>query len=324
MKIKPSKSIAIISALALFLSIQTTASAATLNFSGYNWTLKSGHYAPGPNYWNNNEASIFIDTNNYLHLKVTKVNNIWNSLELYLQNSLGYGTYEFETDSRVDLMDKNLVLGLFLYQDDTHELDIEMSNWKTPGDPNLHYSVQPYNITPDKNTHNTYLTLEDKPSTYKIDWRPDGITYSTWQNGNQINSWTYTGSDNFAPGGETVHMNLWMIDGTPPSDGMDKEVVIKKFTFTPYAAPAPAEISTVTSSTSTTTPLDTSTTITPTTTTDTTTTPTSTTSIDTTTTPTTKTTTSSHSNKLKDFLARFKNSLSELRIKIKKNKSSKN
>ena len=51
------------------------ATAATLSFSGYTWTIKDsspGTAGPGPNNWA--AANAFVDANGYLHLKLTKVN----------------------------------------------------------------------------------------------------------------------------------------------------------------------------------------------------------------------------------------------------------
>ncbi len=184
--IKTSKLLAIIASCALFLSSAPTsfAAAGTIDFSGYTWTVKSGYNGPGPNNWDSSENSVFLDTQNQLHLKVINTNGAWTSSEVYLPSSLGYGNYEWDTDSRVDQIDPNLVLGLFMYQDDAHELDIEFSKWTDPLGPILNYSVQPF--TTKGNTYISPLALADGISTHKIEWTKDAIKFSSWQNGQKL------------------------------------------------------------------------------------------------------------------------------------------
>lgn len=225
----------------IFTSINTPTFAdgpKTIDFSGYTWTVKSGYNGPGPNNFDDSSSSVFLDSENQLHLKVSKIADTWYSSEVYLQTSLGYGTYEWETPSRVDKIDTNLVLGLFLYQDDTHEIDIEFSQWAVSSEQNLlNYTVQPYTTT--GNTYTAPLTLADGISTHKIEWTKDYILFSSWQNGQKLNEWKYTGSNNFVPGGERLDMNFWMIKGNAPSVGTDQEIIIKSFKFNPIQIPAP-------------------------------------------------------------------------------------
>lgn len=43
-------------------------------------------------------------------------------------DSLEYGTYEFELESPV-FLPKDIICGVFLYQDDKHEYDLELGRW---------------------------------------------------------------------------------------------------------------------------------------------------------------------------------------------------
>ena len=227
-------------ALGAFIIQPALAANRTINFSGYTWTVKSGHMGPGNNNWDNSEGGVFVDSAGNLHLKVRKINNQWYSSEVYLNQSLGYGTYEFDVAGRVDLLDKNLVVGLFTYADDEHEIDIEFSRWKGDNDPNLHYSVQPYYVTPQLNTKGGYFTLQGDSSLHKIIWLPEKIKFVSQENTTMAGEWEYSGKDNFVPKDERLHINFWMIDNTPPSDSKEKELVIKSFKFTPFKGPGSA------------------------------------------------------------------------------------
>lgn len=207
------------------------AAARTINFSGYTWTVKNGFYGPGPNNWSSDPSAVFVDQQGQLHLKVIKRDGKWYSSEVYLPQSLGYGLYSFDIVSRVDLTDTNLVAAPFLYQDDTREYDIEFSNWKTLDGQNSSYTVQPY--TKAGNVSQFSLALQNGVSTHTIDWQQQMVAFASSQNNLILNQWSYIGADIFAPGAERVHINFWMIDGSAPSDGQEKELIIKSFVFKP-------------------------------------------------------------------------------------------
>lgn len=226
-----------------------------IDFAGRTWTVKSGAGGPGPNNWGNTDQDVFVDGSG-LHLKVSQHEDDqkWYSSEVYLPGSLGYGKYTFDINSHVDQLDQNLVAAPFLYQDDTHEIDIEHSLWSgETGAKNLFYTVQPYNKA--GNQQSIASIFSDGVFQDIIDWQPDKINFSTKQNGNEISSFTYTTStdgttDNFNPGNELVHINFWQYKGATPGV-TSSEFLVSNFAFDPYVAP---NIDPTTSTTSTTTP----------------------------------------------------------------------
>jgi hypothetical protein len=46
-------------------------------------------------------------------------------------------------------------------------------------------------------------------------------------------------------GDENVHLNLWLVNGTPPSDNTEVDVVIKSFNFVPLGTAQPATLAPV-------------------------------------------------------------------------------
>lgn len=204
----------------------------TISFAGRTWTVRSDGGGPGPNQWATDSNAVFVDAQGRLHLKVLSENGQWYSSEVFLPTSLGYGSYSFDIASRVDLTDTNLVASPFLYQDDSHEIDIEFSDWQSPGAPRGNFTVQPWQKE-STNNRKFPFSLQDGLSTHTITWLPDAITLESRQGNNLLSSWTYRGSDNFAPGNEQLHLNHWMIDGLPPSNGQEEDFVIAGFTFTP-------------------------------------------------------------------------------------------
>lgn len=223
-----------------FAVLPVHATGRTVEFSGYNWAVKSGYYGPGPNYWTDNQEDVFVDQSGALHLKVIQRDGVWRSSEVWLPSSLGYGTYEFDISSRVDQLDTQIVAAPFLYQDDTHEIDIEYSRWGYPQNSNTWYNIQPFSIA---GNQKKFTTIQGSgPITARIEWSSDKIILSTMQNGLPLSTWLYTGANNFAPGKERVHINFWMYEAKPPQSGESQELVVRAFRFIPLAASSESAI----------------------------------------------------------------------------------
>jgi hypothetical protein len=209
----------------------------TVIFSGYTWKVKytpilSG---PGPNYFSDNPENVWVDENGYLHMKIAQRDGIWYCSEVINTRTALYGTHTFELGSRVDLLDKNGVLGLFSWDDAApqyhyREVDIELARWGIESGPNSQYVVQPWDVT--GNRHQFNIVQSTPGSIHSFDWLPDSIIFDSWDgNGNPLQSWTYTDSANIPPAGGNIHLNFWLMNGQPPSDGKDIEVVIKSYDF---------------------------------------------------------------------------------------------
>lgn len=239
------RTFAIFTALAVFISssiltaVPVHADGRSLNFSGYTWNVKSGYYGPGPNYWTDNTDDVFVDAHGALHLKVVQRDGAWRSSEVWLPSSLGYGTYEFDIATNIDLLDPQIVVAPFLYQDDTHEIDIEYSRWGYPSNQNTWYNIQPFSVA---GNQKKFMTVQGAgPITARIEWSADKIVLSTLQSGAILNTWTYTGANNFAAGGERVHINFWMYEAKPSQSGVTQELIVNAFRFTPQQIEQPKQ-----------------------------------------------------------------------------------
>jgi hypothetical protein len=233
--IKSMKKLYILLALIFTFGILSpaTAFARTIDFSGYNWQVKSGGpRGPGPNLWDDSSDFVFVDSRGRLHLNIKEKNNNWYSSEVYINRSLGYGIYEFVVDknSRVDEIDPNIVFGMFLYENDEREIDFEWSRWGDSSYDNFSTTVQPWSesgnvLTADINLDSRYDVM------HRLDWQADRIIFSVLQNNRTIYSRVYTGDRNFVPGREIVDINFWLMNGWAPLDNQDREVIIKSFDF---------------------------------------------------------------------------------------------
>lgn len=214
-------------------------------FSGRTWGIKttgsgvSERFDPGPNFWSNASSVVHVDTDG-LHLKVAQIDGQWKCGEVYLLNSLGYGTYTVQIRSHLDLLDQNTVAApLFIYAAPNQELDNEYSGPRglIPNPFNAQFVVQPFSVS---GNLVRYIQPSTAQFTSQIEWRADHVTFRTWNGwvntptvSDIISQWTYTGPDIPPVGQERVHINLWLLHGSPPVSGIGDEMVIRSFAFQP-------------------------------------------------------------------------------------------
>ena len=223
----------------------TNAAAATqktIQFSGYTWYVEESGQTkvfPGPNYFSSSSQNAWVDTNGMLHLKITYSNGKWYCPEVTTTKTLGYGTYAFYLASKVDNIDKNVVLGLFAYKDDSHEIDIEFSKWIIRAN-NSWYTVQPQPYVQGVTQQSFNLTQKGDYTTHYFTWKPTSVYFESFGGhypigkeppGNIFKS--FTSSAHVSATGVKAHMNLWIFQSTAPSNGLPYEVIVKNFTYTP-------------------------------------------------------------------------------------------
>jgi len=240
-----------------------------LSFSGMTWEIKHAKVplGPGPNFFSDHPNDVWIDEQDYLHLSVHRRGNVWFSTEVVSVDTFGYGTYVFTIQGDLKNIDKNIVLGLFTWDNNTFqeeansEVDIEFAKWGIDTVENtLQYGVQPINFgefypervyKPDVDSENWVGV-----STHAFTWTDTLITWASWTgseygNGQPLASWSFNldnparikyengnSSDPViipAPGNTTnARMNLWLVNGPDgPFNLRNHEVIIQKFQFIP-------------------------------------------------------------------------------------------
>jgi hypothetical protein len=217
----------------------------TVSFSGRTWRVKGpGYYGPGPNLFDNSTSATWVDAEGRLHLTIRQVGASWYSSEVALVDPLGYGDYVFTTRGRLDLLDPNVVLGLFIWEygacwDESYlwwnpfnEIDVEFSRWGSPGNPIAQFVAQP---AQSGNIFKFNPAFGDTETTsHAMRWLPDRVEFRSWRGGPDdeatsapIASWTYTGAHIPRPEAPRVHMNMWQLS----SPAVAQEAVIEAFTF---------------------------------------------------------------------------------------------
>ncbi len=225
-----------------------------LPFDGREWRVKRRDVpsGPGPNLFSDRAEDVFVDSEG-LHLTLTHREEKWYCTEVVLTESLGYGTYVFGTQGRLDVQDPNLVAGLFTYEMDSpipgdRELDIEFTRWGEAGNPtNAQFVIQPCALCPGCGPERcdrflAALSAQANEMTHVMEWTPGAVTFRSYL-GEYLDSTppaealihekTYTGAQVPAPDNEKVRVNYWLHLGHAPVNGQEAEFVLTGFRFTP-------------------------------------------------------------------------------------------
>jgi hypothetical protein len=241
------KRYAAVSLLAAFLAFSGIAGAATLQFSGYTWEVRSGDGGPGPCHWS--ESNAWVDDAGQLHLKLSKDSGTWSCAEVSLAEThrLGFGVYQFEVIGAIDTLDRNVVLGMFNYPppdvgpDSTNEIDVEIARWGNPSYPNLNFTAWPTRDNLLQQGKSFEFSLDGTYTTHRFTWRSNSILFQSLNghrddNQSQIARWKFVpkAPRRYIPQRPLpVHINLWLFEGNPPADGREVEIVVSKFSYHP-------------------------------------------------------------------------------------------
>jgi len=213
----------------------TSSDMRTLQFSGYEWRVKSssGRVGPGPNYFSDSKNNVEVDAKGRLHLRITQHDGRWHCAEVISTRSFGYGTYRFYVDTTFDNMDPRVVLGLFTWSDapdySNREIDVEVSRWGKKQNKNGQFVVQPY--TKPENIRRFALPAIASESTHAFDWTLGRVHFSSAIGGHIVRDEVFT-SRIPTPSDENARMNLWISGHRVKHEG-DFEVTIRRFAFTP-------------------------------------------------------------------------------------------
>lgn len=244
-------------AVGLVIMNESVSRGATLPFAGRTWTIKQSNspVGPGPNRFSASPNDVWSDAAG-LHLTIRKTGSIWYSTEVILNESLGYGTYIFQTTSRQDILDANATFGAFTWDSaggDTipdnpnREIDFEDGRWGNAADPtSSQVVVQPYYL----NGNLKRITLpdlsEDAALTRFFTWSPGKVEFYSLRGHHSptnfpaesvIHHYVYLANGSTrrvpTPGAENFRFNLWLFQSTAPAEDQPVEVVVNDFAFLP-------------------------------------------------------------------------------------------
>lgn len=228
-----------------YLAFNMLQAQTTIQFSGITWNVRNGSGGPGPNIWSDSADNVWVDSDGLLHLKIRKVGNTWYCSEIIAQQSFGYGEYRFYVASNVENYDPEIVVGLFNYETDLREIDIEFSKWGNPANVSGWYTIQPVVAG---HQHSFSLNLTGDYSTHKYIWNSSNIFFQSYHGHSAtlpspdklISEWTYTGNNIPPVGNERLHINFWLMGGHAPINQQDAEFVVKAV-FVPSSSSIPVQ-----------------------------------------------------------------------------------
>ena len=209
------------------------------SFAGFTWERKSGCGGPGPNCWS--PANAVLDAEG-AHLRLTRQGGDWYAAEIRTTTPVPIGSYSVQLVGRTDLLDPNVVLGVFLYDDAAgeawdpcpSELDMESSRFGDPGAPNGHFVSYASGVCSPADLDDFSYTLTGTHTTHEIDWVPGAVAYRLMHGHRTapdlpeylIGERTFVSPLVPGAGGMRLHVNLWAFGGSAPTDQQEVEVVI--------------------------------------------------------------------------------------------------
>ena len=212
-----------------------TASLKKLDFSGYEWLVRRTPGNPAGSHNLYDAANAWVDPKGFLHLRIAQTPAGWTSAEVDLSRSLGYGSYRFVV-SNVSHLEPPVVLTISTWDGagPYHEMDIEVSRWGEFTGKDTQYVVQPYFVPAN------VVRFLSPPGRliYSFDWEPGRVAFRTVRGSESAGKPGVVAAHVFTsgvpdPGGETVHMNLYVFDNRRVHLQHAVEVIIEKFEYLP-------------------------------------------------------------------------------------------
>jgi hypothetical protein len=225
-------------------------------FAGLEWERKAGCGGPGPNCWA--AANVEEVAGEGIRLRLTRQSGKWYAAEMRTTGPVGPGSYSVRLVGRPDLLDRNVVLGVFLYDDAAGdagdpcpaELDLESSRFGDPSAANGHFVSYGDGVCGAADLESFSYALTGTYTTHRIDWAPGAVSFRLLH-GHRcaaespdvlIAERSYASPLVPGAGGMRLHLNLWAFAGQAPSDQQEVEVVVRDVVTTcaaVAAAPAP-------------------------------------------------------------------------------------
>jgi len=215
-----------------------------IQFSGHQWLVKSSkqRFGPGPNRFSDESQNVWVDENDNLHLKIIQKQGRWYCSEVVSKESFGYGKYVFTVNGNFADLDKNVIFGLFTWDDAAlqkyhNEIDLEYGNWGVLDSPNLQFVIQPEILEESKRK---FKVRFDTTSTINcIEWIPGSVKFTVDEPGNgkmlRKSEWSFDKQSVPIPDEHTkIRMNLWLFAGKAPKSKKETEIIITKFDFFPW------------------------------------------------------------------------------------------
>jgi len=171
--------------------------ARTIAFSGREWVVRPAgrSQSPGPNDWSDDPTSVWVDERG-LHLVIRRQGGTWRSVELSTALPPDAAHVSAILETPLDDLDPRAVAALFVYRDDQHEADIELSRWGQ--------------------RHRFRLAGDLSPTEHVLDWRADRVAFHSRSAERVLQEWRHTDAQWTERDGYRLFVNLWLYQGRAP------------------------------------------------------------------------------------------------------------
>lgn len=207
----------------------------TIRFSGYDWEVCDfpNDRAGTLNVWA--PENVRVDTDGFLHLRVSRDGSGWKSAAVRMLRGLGYGSYRFVVQN-VSNLEPSIVFTLLTWNGGTteHEMDVEVSRWGQPANKNAQYVVQPYYVA----ANVTRFVAPPGVLTHSFLWQPGRVTFRTVRGSTNSSASSVVDEHTFtigvpSPDNDFVRINLYRFESRTSPLKNGAEVTIEKFEYLP-------------------------------------------------------------------------------------------
>lgn len=212
---------------------------ASLKFSGYDWGVRTIESDKGgiSNLYDPKNA--WVDASGALHMQITKKSDKWSCAEIFLNRSLGYGTYSV-TVRDTSHLEPAAVFSMFTFDEwssEQHfrEMDVEVGGRRDAAHKNnAQYEIQPVYIP-----GNLFaFALPAGRLTFVLRWESGQTTFKTLRgssagSGGQLVSEHQFTSGIPTPGKEVPRLIFYVVPSDKNPMQKPSEVVVEKFEYLP-------------------------------------------------------------------------------------------
>jgi len=210
----------------------------SLKFSGYDWSVRMIASDKGGTNNLYDPENAWTDPSGALHMQIKKKSGSWSCAEIFLNRSLGYGTYSV-TVLDTSHLEPAAAFSMFTFDESAseqhfHEMDVEVhGRGDAANKNNAQYAIQPFyspgNLFP--------FAAPSGTLTHVLRWEPGHAAFKTFRGRSSgpgaqlVSEHEFTG----IPGPGQAKLRLIFFVGASDKNPMQKpsEVVVEKFEYLP-------------------------------------------------------------------------------------------
>ena len=210
----------------------------SLKFSGYDWAVRTIESDKGgiSNLYDPKNA--WTDANGALHMQITRKSDKWSCAEIFLNRTLGYGTYSV-TIRDTSHLEPAAVFSMFTFDDSDseqhfREMDVEVGGRDAVNKNNARYAIQPLYIPGNL----VAFPAPAGPLTFVLRWDSGHATFRTIRGrsadaaGRIVSEHEFTSAVP-APGKAVPRMIFYVVASDKNPVQKPSEVVVEKFEYLP-------------------------------------------------------------------------------------------